>query len=159
MAQIQAKISPQDHQATPVGSQRPGNVNIREHLRRWEDQLPVNESDTVTLYDLADRGDRVGAHNILTRPQDGDRLSDVSDYEGRGDRDMMITTESEDQVPDYDESLPFLQQGDMVELLSGSQAPKHPQFQANNVQRRFRTHPCDFYSQPRNTVSVLHHVR
>lgn len=127
MAQIQAKVSPEDHQTTPVGSQQLGNVNIREHLRRWEEQLPVNETDTVTLYDLADRGDREGAQNIITRPQDGDRLSDLSDHEGRGNRDIMIAADSEDQVPNDYESLPFLQQGDMVELLSGSQAPKHPQ--------------------------------
>lgn len=133
MAQIQAKISPEDHQATPVGSQRPGNINIREHLRRWEEQLSGNESDAVALYDLADRGDRVGAQNVITRPQDGDQLSDVSDYGDRGNRDIMITADSEDQVPDHDESLPFLQQGDMVELLSGSQIPNHPQFQANYV--------------------------
>lgn len=133
MAQVQANISPEDHQATPVGSQRPENINIREHLRRWEEQLSGNESDTVALYDLADRGDRVGAQNIITRPQDGDRLSDVSDYGGRGNRDTTIIVDSEDQVPDYDESLPFLQQGDMVELLSGSQTPDHPQFQANYI--------------------------
>lgn len=97
------------------------NNNIREQLRRWQEQLPDRGSDPVTLHDLADRGDSGATQNIITRPQDGDRLSDVSNEEDTGDHDNMIAADSEDQVPEVTQSLPFLQQGDLVELLLGSQ--------------------------------------
>ena len=145
MAQSQAELPPEDHQAALVGSHQPAKISIREHLRRWQEQLPSAESGEVMMDVLGDRGEPGATRNIITRPQDGDRLSDVSEGRDGDNSDIMSVVNLRDQVPDIAESLPFLQQGDMVELMLGPQTLKHSRSWADYVQWRFRAHSCNLY--------------
>ena len=131
IAQIQSALPLEGHQAILADSREEAKISIREHLRRWQAQLPSAESNTVALDDLADRGEPGAILNIITRPQDGDRLSDISEEPDGDSNGIMIAADSEDQVPDVAETLPFLQQGDLVELMLGFQAFKHPRSQAD----------------------------
>ncbi|KAA6416067.1 MAG: hypothetical protein FRX48_00786 [Lasallia pustulata] len=120
MAQSETELPPEDHQAALVGLHQPAEISIREHLRRWQEQQPSAERGTVMLDVLADRGEPGAARNIITRPQDGDRLSDVCEGRDEDNSDIMIAADLGDQVHDVAETLPFLQQGDMVELFGAS---------------------------------------
>lgn len=146
MAQSETELPPEDHQAALVGLHQPAEISIREHLRRWQEQQPSAERGTVMLDVLADRGEPGAARNIITRPQDGDRLSDVCEGRDEDNSDIMIAADLGDQVHDVAETLPFLQQGDMVELLLGPQTLKHSRSWTDYVQWRFRAHSCNLYS-------------
>ena len=123
--QIQLAPPREGHPLTLVGSPDTAEISIREHLRRWQEQLPVTESDAVMLHGLQDLHEPGAVRNAITRPQDGERLSDISEDLDQINDNIVIAPDSEDQVPEVAESLPFLQQGDLVELLSGSQDLEH----------------------------------
>ncbi|KAI9785592.1 MAG: hypothetical protein M1835_003315 [Candelina submexicana] len=91
--------------------------HIIERLRLWQEQ---HQSDPVEMFaELPDSGKPGEVQNLLTRPSVGDHLNDAIATCSDDDLNSMKTL-NDGQLIDPGSDRPFLQRGDLVELVGGN---------------------------------------
>ncbi|KAL9121297.1 MAG: hypothetical protein Q9187_002152, partial [Circinaria calcarea] len=94
-------------------------LGIRDRLRAWQEDHELSGEQAVDQYDLEDIAEPGALQNFITRRGPINQIADDSILEDQDNGRAVAFGTDDDRVPDIVDSRVFLQQGDLVELLTG----------------------------------------